>query len=108
MANKLLNEFHRLYALAQEREHQAYRYRVKAGHGLIVLQEHIEAQGEDWWSWYKRYSVRSRQQAEHLMKMARDDEELGPPGLRPRRDRKDYMREFMRRKRAEAPKKARK
>ncbi len=99
MSKDPLNEFHRLFAVYLDAKTKAYRAQVRAGHTLIELRRQIEADGTDWWKWFRENCSRSRRQAEKAIKIAIAD---GTGSLPLPRDRKDYMREYMRRKRAAA------
>ncbi len=78
--DQMVNELHKNFATEQEADNRAHRARVRCGHLLLALRVRIEA-GEAgdvaWWDWYKANIVRSRRDAEKVMKIARDADPEG-------------------------------
>jgi hypothetical protein len=75
--DEAIDEFHRLFAEAKKADQRGESCRVKAGKLLLDLRARIEA-GEAgeviWWKWFADHSVRSRRDAERVMKLARSDD----------------------------------
>jgi hypothetical protein len=58
---------------ASNHENKAVTCRVEAGRLLIALRVRVEAQGKDWWPWFREAAfVRSRRDAEKVMALALD------------------------------------
>jgi len=73
--SEMVNEIHRQFDHALSSEKKAYSSRIYAGQLLNALRKRIEAgeegDGVKWWEWYGIKFVRSRRDAERVMKMAR-------------------------------------
>jgi hypothetical protein len=75
-----VQEIHKHFGAAIDSDNKAHGHRIKAGQKLNKLRERIES-GEagpewvdDWWGWYGVNFVRSRKDAEKVMRMAREDD----------------------------------
>jgi hypothetical protein len=71
-----LRAFHAEYGKAVDSDNKAYKHRLEAGRKLVELRKRIEAgeagKGVGWWEWFESHSVRSRKDAEKVMKIALD------------------------------------
>jgi hypothetical protein len=76
--NEMVNEIHRQFAEAMRCDKKAYSSRIYAGQLLLELRARIEAgeagDGVNWWDWYATKFVRSRKDAEKVMRLAREDD----------------------------------
>lgn len=72
--NVMMNEFHRQYDIAQTSEKRAHSARLKCALLLKDMREECERQGLDWWPWFEANSVRSREDAEELLRIAYADD----------------------------------
>lgn len=76
-----LREIHKKFAVFKDADNKGRRARIACGEMLIELRRRIEAgeAGEiGWWVWYRQHCVRSRKDAEKVMRMARcEHPELG-------------------------------
>jgi hypothetical protein len=66
---QMMDEFHRQFAAAQDHEIKAGKARLRAADILGAMRERCRTEGIDWWPWFEAHSVRSRRDAERLLKM---------------------------------------
>jgi Spy/CpxP family protein refolding chaperone len=71
---QMMNEFHRQFHIAQTSEIKAGKARIKAGLLLKEMRQQVEANGDDWWPWFVDHSVRSRKDAEKLLRLVESDD----------------------------------
>src|SRR5262249_28421105 len=75
-----VSEIHKQFAEADASKRKAENCRVYAGKLLIALRARIEAgeagEGVNWWVWYEKNFVRSRRDAERVMKLASADDPM--------------------------------
>jgi hypothetical protein len=72
-----MNEFHRLYGEYLDNRRKTESLRVRAGQLLLVMRRRVEA-GEagnvTWWDWFEQHCVRSRKDAERVMRLAKAED----------------------------------
>lgn len=75
---RAVQEIHKHFADALDADGRAINHRIKAGQKLNDLRRRIEAGeagvGVNWWQWYKSKFVRSRKDAEAVMRLANTDD----------------------------------
>lgn len=73
-----IREIHGKFAEALASDGRAFNARLAAGQMLITLRGRVEAgeagDGVEWWPWYESKFVRSRKDAEKVMRMASADD----------------------------------
>ena len=74
----MVDEIHRQFGEVKDAEWKAESSRIYAGKLLLSLRERIEAgedgEGVNWWEWYEAHFVRSRKDAEKVMRLARSED----------------------------------
>jgi hypothetical protein len=79
--DEMMNEFHRQFGIALDLDTKSHNARLKAASLLKDMRTRVEAgeagEGIKWWEWFRENSVRSRKDAEKLLKIANSDDPEG-------------------------------